>query len=414
MPLSGPGTATKPAGTTAVPNSTIESSKFNLVIDDIYAIFNTPRPIAYGGTNGSSAVEGIDNLSTKGTDIPSATTTDIGSSTGRFIHITGTTTITGLGTKTAGVVRFVVFDGSLTLTHNATSLILPGGSSIQTAAGDAAIFISEGSGNWRCVDYQKANGGSVASSVSPGSLFGLAISNNATDAANDIDIAAGLAAADASPYSAMSLASALTKRLDGSWVVGTNQGGLDTGSKANSTWYYLWLIQRSDTGVVDACFSTSATSPTFGGNIPVAYDRKRRIGAVRTDGAGSLLAFKQYNNDFWWSAPPTDVNVSTITTTASLHTLTIPAIQVDVLINARLTQTSVAAALYLSGPDQTDTAASGAGPFSLQCDNLAGGSNATGQFKIPTSTQQIRARSTNTTTSLVVSTLGWTDMRGRN
>ncbi len=55
MPLNGQGTASKPANTTAVAGATIESAKFNSVIDDIYQIFNTARPIAYGGTGATSA-----------------------------------------------------------------------------------------------------------------------------------------------------------------------------------------------------------------------------------------------------------------------------------------------------------------------------------------------------------------------
>lgn len=94
----------------------------------------------------------------KGTDIASATTTDIGAATGNFVHITGTTTITGFGTVAAGARRLVVFDGVLTLTHNATSLILPSGANITTAAGDTAVCVSEGSGNWRVTSYQRKDG----------------------------------------------------------------------------------------------------------------------------------------------------------------------------------------------------------------------------------------------------------------
>lgn len=93
--------------------------------------------------------------------IASATTCDIGAALSEYVSITGTTTITGLGTVTAGTQRRVNFTGILTLTHNSTSLILPGGASITTAAGDTADFISEGSGNWRCLKYQKANGKAV-------------------------------------------------------------------------------------------------------------------------------------------------------------------------------------------------------------------------------------------------------------
>jgi hypothetical protein len=98
----------------------------------------------------------------QGSSIASATTTDIGAATGNYAHITGTTTITGLGTVAAGARRLVVFDGALTLTHNATSLILPTSANITTAAGDAAICVSEGAGNWRITHYQRKDGTPLA------------------------------------------------------------------------------------------------------------------------------------------------------------------------------------------------------------------------------------------------------------
>lgn len=101
----------------------------------------------------------------KGADIASATTTDIGAATGNFLHITGTTTITGLGTVQAGTIRVCRFAGALTLTHNGTSLILPGAANITTAANDVAVFVSEGSGNWRCLSYVRASGAPVLGGV---------------------------------------------------------------------------------------------------------------------------------------------------------------------------------------------------------------------------------------------------------
>jgi hypothetical protein len=70
--------------------------------------------------------------------------------------ITGTSTITGFDTVRAGIWKIVKFEGALTLTHNATNLILPGAANVTTADGDIAIFFSEGSGNWRCVSYFRA------------------------------------------------------------------------------------------------------------------------------------------------------------------------------------------------------------------------------------------------------------------
>jgi hypothetical protein len=60
---------------------------------------------------------------------------------------------------------------------------------------------------------------------------GLILSNNVTDATNDIDIAAGVATAyDGTYWRPFELTSAITKRLDAAWAVGTGNGGLDTGS----------------------------------------------------------------------------------------------------------------------------------------------------------------------------------------
>jgi hypothetical protein len=88
----------------------------------------------------------------------SAATVAIGAAAGNYIGITGTTTITAFDTMQAGAERTLEFAAALTLTHNATSLILPGGANITTAAGDVATFRSEGGGNWRCVSYMKASG----------------------------------------------------------------------------------------------------------------------------------------------------------------------------------------------------------------------------------------------------------------
>lgn len=101
-------------------------------------------------------------VANQGSDIASAATTDIGASTGQYVRVTGTTSITGLGTINAGATRWVEFTGALTLTHNATSLKLPGSANIVTAGGDVACFVSLGAGNWKCLSYVKADGSPLA------------------------------------------------------------------------------------------------------------------------------------------------------------------------------------------------------------------------------------------------------------
>ena len=112
-----------------------------------------------------------------------------------------------------------------------------------------------------------------------------------TDTNHDIDISVG-ECRDGSNAVDMVLSSALTKQIDAAWAVGSAAGGLDGtesvgGTPDASTWYHLWLIKRSDTGVVDALYSESATAPT----LPTNYDFKRRIGAVLTNGSANIIAF---------------------------------------------------------------------------------------------------------------------------
>lgn len=186
----------------------------------------------------------------------------------------------------------------------ATTLIVPNGSSVVIVCSGSAFFTNKMA--------------SIAASAAPGHLYGLTLSNNVSDATNDIDIAIGSAASDATSPTMINLASALTKRLDAAWAVGTNQGGLDTGTVADGT-YWIWLIQRSDTGVVDALFSASATAPT----MPASYDRKRRIAPIIRSGA-TILAFSYNSYSKFWEFSGSSTDTSTIATSPALRTVKVP------------------------------------------------------------------------------------------
>lgn len=71
-------------------------------------------------------------------DIASGTTCDIGGQLSTKLRITGTTTITSFGTNYRGPI-LLRMAGALTITHNSTTLICPGGANITTATGDAFI-----------------------------------------------------------------------------------------------------------------------------------------------------------------------------------------------------------------------------------------------------------------------------------
>lgn len=103
----------------------------------------------------------------KGADVASANALTLGAD-GNYFDITGTTSITSIGTVGIGTWVRLHFDGALTLTHHATDLILPSGANITTAAGDEAEFVEYATGDWRCVSYTKATGKAPVESVTLG------------------------------------------------------------------------------------------------------------------------------------------------------------------------------------------------------------------------------------------------------
>jgi len=96
----------------------------------------------------------------KGADVASAGALTLGTD-GNYFDITGTTTITSIGTLGVGTVVRLHFDGALTLTHHATDLILPGAANITTAAGDEFEFVEYATGDWRCTGYALASGKAI-------------------------------------------------------------------------------------------------------------------------------------------------------------------------------------------------------------------------------------------------------------
>ena len=91
--------------------------------------------------------------------ISAAVITHLSGVNNRQVIVTGTgITITSFGTLEAGAYKIVTFDGANTITHNATSMIMPNGEDFATNAGDALIMYSLGSGNWECINVFRASG----------------------------------------------------------------------------------------------------------------------------------------------------------------------------------------------------------------------------------------------------------------
>ena len=93
----------------------------------------------------------------KGADIASATALVTGND-GNYFDVTGTTDITSINAIGIGTILKLHFDGALTLTHDATNLILPRGHDIVTVAGDEVELIEYAEGDFILTSHVKNNG----------------------------------------------------------------------------------------------------------------------------------------------------------------------------------------------------------------------------------------------------------------
>jgi hypothetical protein len=247
----------------------------------------------------------------------------------------------------------------------------------------------------------------------PGFLFGCTLSNGAAPA-TDIAIAAGKAR-DSTDAVNIILAATITKQLSAVWALGSGVGGLDTGTAANVT-YHVWLIKRSDTGVVDALFSVSATAPT----MPANYDFKRRIGSILRE-AASIVAFRQSGDRFWRSVPTGDVNDTDPGTAAVTRLLKVPiGIQVEAMLVHSIREPSQNRTYYgllssMLDPSSVPSAAIH-DVLIFSGGEAASAASTSVSCVVTTNTlAQIRSRLSLSLPSTVemITTLGWTDTRDR-
>lgn len=84
-------------------------------------------------------------------------------------------------------------------------------------------------------------------------------------------------------------------------LIVSGAGGLDTGSAAPDTYYFVWLIYDPDTPAVSAVLSASATSPT----LPNGYSDKIFLGFWPSDTSGNLIRMYQMADEVWFSAKQT-------------------------------------------------------------------------------------------------------------
>lgn len=217
----------------------------------------------------------------KGANIASASTITIGTAgLGDTIHITGTTTITSLGNATSGIIRTLIFDGALTLTHNGTSLILPDATNITTAVGDSAEFVCDTTNNWKCLRYTRSTT-KVASETEKG-IIELATNaevQTGTDTSRAVTPAgmkAGLNASGTAPIYACR-----------AWVNFNGTGTVAIRASGNVS-----SIADNGTGDYTVNFTTAMSDVNYSANISDAWgttaEDRQSLAQIHTQATSSL------------------------------------------------------------------------------------------------------------------------------
>jgi len=445
MPRSGPPTYTYtlPPIYLAIPGTTITAAQHNDPLQDIASTFNSVQPVVWGGTGAPNAAGARANLGlVPGTDVAGLTTANVftanqtvrlsddGAAAGPLLTLDRLSASpaasdllgevvfsgrdSGAATQTYGLIGAEIVDATAASEDGRLFLqsVVAGALATRAYVGAGIYSLSAfggdpGAGSLNFQGYS-LNGTSTFAS---GLIYGCSIANNVTDATNDIDFGAGKCAD--STNAAYLVASALTKRLDGAWAVGTNQGGLFSGSIANTT-YHCFIIMRPDTGVVDAGFDTSVTAA----NRPVAYTYYRRVGSIVRTG-GTIKTFLQNGDYFTWMVGTLDYDASPPTSATSVS-LTLPA---GLVLQARLNASIIAdnpgnvtAYYLLSELAQTDTSpSSSVYTFSGRSDDSSDQISASASnVVLSTNTSgQVRLRASSGAGGISVFTVGWIDRRGR-
>jgi hypothetical protein len=250
--------------------------------------------------------------------------------------------------------------------------------------------------------------------VIAGTIANCGTANNAADATNDIDFAAGCTTANSTALYYMAQPSAYTKRLDANWTVGTGNGMLDTGAVANAT-YHLFQIMRPDTGVVDYLASLSPTAPT----MPANYTVFRRIASIVRSG-GVNVAYIQNGDIFTLSVPVANVSTSNPGTAAITFTTSVPTgivlsayMKFLLIVGARAANTQYYG--LLTALNQADTGPGLATSNAITVDDDDGNAGSSMIYADTNTSAQLRYRvsSSNADLQAYLATFGWVDQRGR-
>lgn len=241
-----------------------------------------------------------------------------------------------------------------------------------------------------------------------GSLYGIQLSNNASDATNGLDFSAGQCCADNS--NALIVLPALTKKLDVAWSTGT--GGRFDSAISDGDWHAFAI--SDGLGNYSAGLSKSLI-PTGAANYPAAYVNYRRVASWRRV-AGVLEGKIQVGDDFILKTPALDISAVNPGAAAVTRPLNVPTgISVEAwgALNVTNTGTAVFAAANIFAVGAVAPQAFQVAP-AISISGRAAQTSAYVRVLTDTSGQvRTQLTASDATVTLSFSTQGYTDTRGR-
>jgi hypothetical protein len=229
-------------------------------------------------------------------DLASAATPDLWAQTTNYVNITGTTTITDfVDASASGQQKLVRFNGILTLTHGAATIDLPGGANIVTAAGDHALFVSQGTTLHRCIAYFRASGAALIASPFLGTEATI------TPQKGDLIPLQEVSDSDA-PKRATAQSVAETARITIELQLFKGTAPVTTGDGAGGVFFHIpeWMNGFNLVDVDGSCFTAGVTSSMLVQvhNITQAADMlSSRLTFATTEAFSSTATIDAANDD---------------------------------------------------------------------------------------------------------------------
>jgi hypothetical protein len=310
----------------------------------------------------------------------------------------------------------LTLSGLLSLTST-SHMGLPSGTTAQRPGSPAAANFRYNS-SLSVPEYYTGSAWAQINKLPRGHIDGCILSNNGSDATNDIDIAAGVCR-DSTNTVDMTVA-AMTKRLDANWAAGTGNGLRNSAAAITDTTYHVYSATKAD-GTQDFYAHTSATVATVltalqaeSGGTDYLY--LRRIGSIVRE-SGAIVAFTQRGDYFERVTVVEDVSATNPGTTSVTRTLSVPlgiVVEADLMLSIAGSSSSGFALLSaLTATDFTGVAGK------AQAYTNGGGSvvpgvgvalvftNTSGQIR-----SNVSGSDANTTLKIVLR--GWRDFRGKD